>query len=194
MSLPRALLSLVLLAAWNAPAAAHHPLRVVPSVFDPGATDAVASAWRPFDHVGRALVMSKQTTTATDAAALATVENVDGERLEELGFDYWTGGHCSGGAARFDVTTEDGTVYFFGCADGKHTPSPLRHDFTRVRFRDADAAPQLVTDPPWPGFGHVRVKSVVLVFDEGIDDGSGIAVLDDIDVNGIVSSHGEGCD
>lgn len=192
--LQRALLALVLVAAWNAPAAARHPLRVVPSVFDPDGTDAVASTWQPFDHVGRALVLSKQTATATDAAALATVENVGGERLDELGFDYWTGGHCGAGAPRFDVTTEDGSVYFFGCADGTHSPSPLRHGFERVRFGNADAAPQLPSDPPWPGFGHVRVVSVVIVFDEGIDEGSGIAVLDDIDVNGIVDSHGEGCD
>jgi len=192
--LQRALLALVLVAAWNAPAAARQPLRVVPSVFDPNGTDAVASAWRPFDHVGRALVMSKQTTTATDAAALATIEHVGGERLDQLGFDYWTGGHCGAGAPRFDVTTEDGSIYFFGCADGKHTPSPLRHGFERVRFSDADAAPQLASDPPWPGFGHVRVVSIVIVFDEGIDVGSGIAVLDDIDVNGIINSHGEGCD
>jgi hypothetical protein len=194
MPLPRALLSLVLVAAWNAPAAAHRSLRVVPSVYDPDESDAVASAWRPFDHLGRALVLSKQTTTATDAAALATVEHVDGERLDSLGFDFWSGGHCSDGAPRFDVTTVDGTVYFFGCAYGKHTPSPLRHGFTRVRFSDADAAPQLASDPPWPGFGHVRVRSIVVVFDEGTDDGSGIAVLDDIDVNGIVASPGEGCD
>src|ERR1700753_3046770 len=107
MSLPRALLSLVLLGAWHAPAAAaHHPLRVVPSVFDPGDTDAVSSAWAPFDHVGRALVLSKQATTATDAAALATVENVAGERLDELGFDYWDRGHWRAGAAPLDDTPE----------------------------------------------------------------------------------------
>lgn len=201
MPLLRALVCLVLLAAWNAPAAAQHRLRVVPSVYDPDGSDAVASAWRLFDPAGhgghgrRALVMSKQAPTAVDAAALATIENVHGERLESLGFDVWSAGACSGGAPRFDVTTADGSIYFFGCAYGKHTTSPSRHGFERVRFSDADAVPQLASDPPWPGFGHVRVRSIVLVFDEGTDGGgSGIAVLDDIDVNGIIDRRDEGCD
>ncbi len=171
------------------PASARDPhLRVVPGVFDPAHTHAIISRWAPFSGPGRddpAILMAKILPTSADAAAVATVEGVRGIRLDELGFDVFDGGHCSAGAPRFNVTTVDGSVYFFGCADGVHVAAPDKPaTFTRVRFRDQDAAPQLATDPPWPGFGRARVRSIDLVFDEGTDQGSGFTAIDDIDVNG----------
>jgi hypothetical protein len=163
-----------------------HWFRVVPRVFDPGHTGAVISRWVSFG--GRsdpALVMSKLLPTAADAAAVADVEGVAGITLAELGYDVFRGGHCGAGAPRFDVTTSDGSVYFFGCAYGVHAPAPDKPaTFTRVRFGDGDAFPQFAGDPPWPGFGRARIASIDIAFDEGIDDGSGFTAIDDIDING----------
>jgi hypothetical protein len=184
------------LTAWPMLAAAKKPLRVEPSVFDPDRTGTVASDWQPFSGPGNsdpALVMSKQTATSTNAAAAATVVGVDGAVLDELGFDVYAGGHCGAGAPRFNVTLADGTLYFFGCAFGTHTPAPDKPTtFERVRFRDNDAFPQLADDPPWPGFGHANVASIEIVFDEGTDVGVGFTALDNIDVNGELVGRGHG--
>src|SRR3954471_22890858 len=118
--------------AWPARARAHEHghghghdrFRVEPAVFDPDHTGAVDADWLPFsDHDDEALVLSKMASTATNAAAGAAVEGVHGIRLRELGFDVYAGGHCGNGAPRFEVTTVDGTTYFFGCAFGTHVPA-----------------------------------------------------------------------
>lgn len=164
----------------------HARFEVEPWIYDPGHTGAIISRWVPFG--GRhdpAIIMSKILPTAADAAAGATVEGVDGITLTELGFDVFRGGHCGAGAPRFNVTTTDGFVYFFGCAYGTHSPAPDKPaTFTRVRFSDHDAFKQLDSDPPWPGFGRARVSSIEIVFDEGVDDGSGFTAIDDVDING----------
>jgi hypothetical protein len=80
------------------------------------------------------------------------------------------------------VTTATGDVYFFGCTYGTHTL--IDADWTQVRFADGDAVPQLPTTPIWPGFGNVTVGSIVIIFDEGTDQGEGYAFLDNIDING----------
>ena len=105
--------------------------------------------------------------------------------LTELGFDYRNDGHCGAGAPRFNVYTTAGTYFFFGCAYGVHTPVPGTTDWTRVRFLDADAFPaDGVT--PFPGFGTAVVIGIDIVFDEGTDVGPGFAMLDNIDVNGML--------
>jgi hypothetical protein len=175
-------------------AAAKKPVRVVPAIFDPNHTHAVRSDWLPFfgqHEPDEALLMFKLAATSVNASAGATVENVEGSVLDELGFDVFHGGHCGAGAPRFDVTTTDGSVYFFGCAYGIHTPASDRPIlFTRVRFSDADAVRQLGSTPPWPGFGRVRVARIDIVFDEGTDVGSGFTALDDIDINGELIGSG----
>jgi hypothetical protein len=190
----RLLACVLALSALPSLAAAKKPLRVVPSVFDPNHTHAVGSDWLPFfgrHEADEALLMFKLTATSVDVASGATVENVDGRVLDELGFDVFNGGHCGAGAPRFDVTTVDGSIYFFGCAYGTHTPAPDRPiTFMRVRFADADAVPQTATTPPWPGFGHARVAHIDIVFDEGPDVGSGFTALDNIDINGELIGSG----
>src|SRR5437868_13665884 len=112
----RSVLSLTVMLLGGTAVAEGRDFRVVPSLFDPGHTGAIISRWVPFSGRGNsdpALIMSKILPTAADAAALATVEGVRGIRLDELGFDVFDGGHCGAGAPRFNVTTSDGSVYFF---------------------------------------------------------------------------------
>jgi hypothetical protein len=162
-------------------------LRVVPSVYDPGHTHGIISRWVPFTGPGDsdpAIVMSKILPTSTDAAAIATVEGVAGITLDELGFDVFDGSHCGAGAPRFDVITVEGYLYAFGCAYGVHTPAPDKPaTFTRVRFAEGDAFPQLDSNPPFH-FGQTQVAEIAIVFDEGTDEGSGFAAIDDIAVDG----------
>lgn len=165
-------------------------LKVKPFIFDPDNTGIVAAAWvthQGLPDVGKsahALFLQKDGPTATVAAAGALVSGVKGLKLKELGFDVRNDGHCGAGAPRFNVVTNAGDTYFFGCASG--TKTAINADWSRVRFEDADAVGQLPTTPPWPGFGNVTLGSITIIFDEGTDQGQGFVFLDNIDVNGVL--------
>lgn len=160
-----------------------------PWVYDPDDIGVASAAW--VTRVGRldaggsnhALYLSKQGPTSANAASGATIEGVQGI-LGELGFDYRSDGHCGAGAPRFNVYTTAGTYYFFGCTYGVHTA--LEENWVEVRFRDSDAYPaDGVT--AFPGFGHVTMTAIEIVFDEGTDGGAeGFVYLDNIDVNGVL--------
>jgi hypothetical protein len=159
-------------------------------------------------HTG--LLMSKNGPTPDCSSAEARIEGwKKGTVLTELGFDYRNGGHCGAGAPRFDITTTDGFIYFAGCAAGLHEPAPQDPlQWTRVRFLAAGASaclfnvcvfPQLPTNPPFV-FGTTPVDRIDIVYDEGTDvpillddpSGIGLAVLDNIDVNGVLITTGTG--
>jgi hypothetical protein len=139
-------------------------------------------------HFG--LLLSKNGSTADCSAAQATITGAKGAVVTELGFDYRNGGHCGAGAPRFNVTTNDNVTHFFGCAGG--TPAPAPQDpveWTRVRFTPAQGFP-----PVTPG---ETIQSIGIVYDEGTDtpsvqdpNGIGLAVLDNIDVNGKLITRG----
>jgi hypothetical protein len=172
-------------------AAAAQPLKVKPWTFDPDDTGIVTSEW--VNAVGlpdagksnHALYLAKDGPTATNAAAGAEIP-FEGE-LTELGFDYHNDSHCGAGAPRFNVYTSDPDLtYFFGCASGTHTPAPDDpENWTRVRFTAANAFPSdgvsFISD-----FSEIEVTGIDIVFDEGTDVGVGDALLDNIDVNGIL--------
>jgi hypothetical protein len=189
------LAAVVLLASHSSSARDRLRLRVFPATFDPGRTGAIISRWVPFTGPGNsdpAIIMAKILETSVDAAAVANVEGVRGIKLDELGFDVFEGGHCGAGAPRFNVTTVDGYVYFFGCSYGIHEPAPDKPaTFTRVRFRESDAFPQFPSNPPFR-FNRTRLASIAIVFDEGTDDGSGFTAIDDVAVNGEIVERPSG--
>lgn len=173
----------------NGASAASKKIKAKPFVVDPDDSGNVVAAW--VTHQGlpdagksdHALYLQKDGSTSVVAAAGAVIRGVEGIILNELGFDVRNDGHCSAGAPRFNVITTTG-VYFFGCVDG--TQTPIDDEWTQIRFTDADASPQLPTTPLWPGFGNVTVGSIMIVFDEGTDQGQGFTFLDNIDINGIL--------
>jgi len=133
-----------------------------------------------------ALYMQKMVSTATPAAALAFVDGVAGLKLTELGFDVRDGGHCGASAPRFNVIASvsgSAHTFSFGCKYGTHSSGTPVFGWTRVRFGDSDALSADGT--AWPGFGNVDVLSIVIIFDEGTDRGTGFVYLDNIDISGI---------
>jgi len=132
------------------------------------------------------LLLNKNGPTPTCASAGATIKGLKkAATITELGFDHRLGDHCGAGAPRFNVTTTAGPTLFFGCAGG--TPAPAPQDPTqweRIRF----------TLP-----AGTQARSVEIIFDEGTDtvspsdpNGVGLAVLDNIDVNGQLITNGPG--
>jgi len=141
------------------------------------------------------LLLGKQGPTDNNASGGASVKyspNTDTAPLflTELGYDIriGDGSHCGAGAPRFNVVTTDGDFYAVGCNSGTTTTTSAH--WTRLRWGDGATVGSVmgylnnVTLAPITG----RIKSIDLVFDEGSGDpnpppNSGIAILDNIDVN-----------
>jgi len=149
-------------------------------------------------HLG--LLLNKNGPTPNCSSSGATIEGFkSGTPISELGFDFRIGGHCGAGAPRFNITSTAGFTYFIGCAAGAHTPAPQDSQWERVRFLDAaDVFPADPSAPPFV-FGTTAVRSIDIVFDEGTDTpsasdptGVGLAVLDNIDINGRLITAGRG--
>ena len=173
------------------PQSSHKEFTGTPFEFDPGHTGIVAGEW--VKHLGLpqdsdknrfGLILSKNGTTPTNASAGLVVHGVKGLHLTELGFDVRNGGHCGAGAPRFNVVTSDGVTRFYGCVYGTHIPSTPAPGWQRVRF---------FTNVSYPGApaitGDLTIASISIVFDEGTDTGpdfSGMVVLDNIDINGVL--------
>jgi hypothetical protein len=191
-------------------------LMVQPHEFDPGHTTLVQAEWSgatgcptgtdagcstgdSSDHENDGLVLVKTGPTSTNAAAFAEIKGVKGP-LTELGYDIRkaggsfsaTGSHCGAGAPRFDVeTTVD--FYFVGCVSPPPTTQTMGTAWDRLRWGAGGTVTgfSATTGVPGPIMGDV--KSIELVFDEGTDTGPdffGAAVLDNIDVNGILGGTG----
>lgn len=168
-------------------------ISVVPCNYDPQELDLSTGLWlqniglpddKGDDNYG--LLLSKNGKTPTNAAGCATIRGFKRQTVSELGFDIRNGGHCGAGAPRFDVVTQDKVDHFFGCAAGTVSAAPPTRDgattgWRRIRF------------DPVTGFPPIKptdtIVDIGLVFDEGVDiapDFSGLAILDNIDVNRLV--------
>ncbi len=112
-----------------------------------------------------------------------------------LGYDYRNGGHCGAGAPRFNVDTDQG-FFFVGCANAVQSPAPQDPEqWTRTNSVLTTCGTECFPGPIPVG---ATIKSINIVFDEGTDtanndtQGIGLAVLDNIDINGKVITRGTG--
>lgn len=162
----------------------------------------LAAASRRDAHLG--LLLSKNGPTGDCSAAGATINGVKNLVVDadfHLGFDYRDGGHCGAGAPRFNVTVKPAasstpeTFHFVGgCANGTPTDAPQDPaEWTRVRIAVTNAAQSFPAIPVGS-----RIVSIELIFDEGTDtanndtQGVGLAVVDNIDINGRLITSGSG--
>lgn len=138
------------------------------------------------DPKNQGLLLNKVGPTPNDASATAELKDVSGIKVTELGYDIRKpagaadprGSHCGAGAPRFNVTYADGSHEFIGCNSPPASSEQPGDGWTRLHWTLSGKA----------------VKSIRIVFDEGTDTGPdnfGLAVLDNIDVNGVVVGHGD---
>ncbi len=157
-------------------------------------TDPACPAGDPRDRKNEGLILAKTGPTTNFASAVADIKGVEGKVLTELGWDIRKpgtdtplgprGSHCGGGAPRWNVATQDGGFYFIAC----NSPTPVftvtAGGYQRHRWN--------ATNVPVGPFGK-KIESLQIVFDEGYDTGPdnfGMAVLDNIDVNGVLVGLG----
>jgi hypothetical protein len=149
------------------------------------------------DQHNQGLLLAKTGPTTNFAAAVAQLNGVNGMTLTELGYDIRKSGgaatsplgsHCGAGAPRFDVITDDGTDHFVGCNSPAATVTASSTGWLRLRWNAAGLAAAFPPIAPTD-----KVRSITIVFDEGQDtapDFFGLAVLDNIDVNGVLVGSG----
>jgi len=160
------------------------------------------------DDKNKGLLLVKTGPTANYAAAGAELKNVEGIELVELGYDIRKpglsandprGSHCGAGAPRFNVETTDG-FWFIGCNSPPAVSSGggASNAFLRLRWGPTVACPNGpmgYKDGVTLSCVTGEVTSLAIVFDEGSDTGPdqfGLAVLDNIDVNGTLVGKGPG--
>jgi hypothetical protein len=153
------------------------------------------------DRSSEGLLLAKTGPTGNVASAGAILRNVAGLTLTELGYDLRKpagpsdarGSHCGAGSPRFNVQTSD-AFYFVGCNSPPGTVTYSGNGWVRLRWS--------TTGGNLMGFnlttGNLEtitgtVSSIAILFDEGQDaspDEFGLAILDNIDVNGTLVGRG----
>jgi hypothetical protein len=157
-------------------------------------TDPACTSGDPRDRRNEGLLLAKTGPTFNYASAEGDITGVEGLPITELGYDLrkstdftdLRGSHCGAGAPRFDVITQDDVDHFVGCASPPPTMTAVSQSWIRLRWGPAQllVAGIMPTD---------TIKVIALVFDEGTDtnpDYFGLAVLDNIDVNGALVGRG----
>jgi len=159
----------------------------------------------PKDQHNEGLLMVKTGPTSNNAAAVAELKKVKGIVLTELGYDIRKygpgthagpfGSHCGAGAPRFDVETTVGS-FFIGCSSPPPTTEVPGQGWIRLRWGKSVPLIGFSSSCGTPS-GSCAVTGTVtriqIVFDEGQDAGPdffGAAILDNIDVNGMLVGHG----
>lgn len=167
-------------------------------------TDAACPTGDATDKRNQGLLLAKTGPQNNNASADATLVDVRRIELTELGYDIrkngapasTTGSTCSNGSPRFNIVTADDSLYFIGCNSPAGTPTTVSEGWTRLRWGGADplmaysASTGLITD-----ISGMTAKTITIVLDEGQDAASGapffgLAVLDNIDVNGTLVGSG----
>jgi hypothetical protein len=156
------------------------------------------------DRQTQGLLLAKTGPTANNASAFAVLQGVQGTALTELGYDLRKpggvatdsrGSHCGAGAPRFNVTTQDGTTYFIGCNSPSAIVTNAGVGWMRLRWGGGGTLSGFSQSTgALVNISGMTVRSISIVFDEGQDTGPdnfGLAVLDNIDVNGTLVGRGE---
>ena len=161
----------------------------------PAGSQIVGATWAdrlgvpaPNDKDRQALVLSKNGPTADCSAAGATISNVKGIKLTELGFDARDHLHCGAGAPRFNIVASDGFHFGGGCSNATKTANTPTPGWSRYRINPANPAQMFPVIAP-----GATIVSISIIFDEGTDvapDNTGLAILDNIDVNGKLVGSG----
>jgi hypothetical protein len=187
----------------NARTAAGNAQQTAPGGPGPAYTDpACANGGKTKDRKVQGLLLSKTGPTANFASAQAIVKKPP-RRITELGWDIRKpgaqlaagvrGSHCGAGAPRWNITTTSGQTVFIGCNSPPATTQTPGVGFVRLRWA---ASTPVTVGTTATTLGALEVKKLKIVFDEGYDSGPsnfGLAVLDNIDVNGkLIGSENRG--
>ena len=165
-------------------------------------TDAACPTGDASDSRNQGLLLAKTGPTANYASAGAQLTGVKGTVLTEVGYDIRKptsavdprGSHCGAGSPRFNIVTSDGASYFLGCNSPAATTAGVGAGWLRLRWGGSVPLVAYTPGGVLTVISGKTVTSIEIVFDEGQDTGPdnfGLAVLDNIDVNGTLVGTGQ---
>ena len=152
------------------------------------------------------MILAKTGPTSNNAESFVTLKDLKDVTPTELGYDLRKpgasvndprGSHCGAGSPLFQLEMKNGDVYYVGCNSPAPDSTTVGNGWLRLRW--GGTAGTLmgylngVTLQPITG----KIKNAYIVFQEGQDTGPdnfGLAVLDNIDVNGVLVGDGHGGD
>jgi hypothetical protein len=152
-------------------------------------TDPSCSTADPRDRLTRGLVLAKTGPSSNQAHAGANINGVQGLVVYEVGYDLRKpdgtssarGSHCGQLGPYFHIVASDGTTRDIPCMD----------------VVPELAAQATASTPFWQrlrwSLGGITVKQISILFRDGQDvgpDNFGLAVLDNIDINGTLIGRG----
>jgi len=158
--------------------------------YDPGNTGAVSANWvygagvpsnNGSDPTNQGLVLSNNASASSGARAGVILKNVAGTALSVLGFDLRDGSLCSAQGPRFVIVTSDDAVHALGSCTATNQQPPPAAGWKRYKFDPAQAYPPIATG--------MTVKSIALMVDDGPSAGGGMAVIDNVNINGTFIGH-----
>ncbi len=162
-------------------------------------TDPACTTGDSSDKKNEGLLLAKTGPTTNNASAFAELKGLEGVTLTELGYDLRKptntndprGSHCGAGSPRFNITTTTGS-FFLACNSPAPTTQTAGNGWLRLRWGGSSPLQAYLNGTTLTTVTG-QVKSLSIEFDEGQDTGPdnfGLAVLDNIDVNGtLVGSH-----
>ena len=176
------------------------------TITDTYSDSACAAGGDQRDNRNQGLILAKTGPTGNWAAASADLKDVKGTPLTEIGIDVRkaggmdspNGSHCGAGALRFIISTQDGHSYTVGCGSNATPPDSETDGESWMRLRwgtpgTLNAQEVGNYDGPPVNISGKTVSSISILFDEGSDSGPdffGVAIVDNIDVNGVLVSQG----
>jgi hypothetical protein len=164
-------------------------------------TDPACLTGDPQDTRTEGVLLAKTGPTGNIASALVILLQVP-RTITELGYDIRKpglsvdprGSHCGAGAPRFNIVTKQGQTFFLGCNSppGVQTPGV---GWLRLRWGGAALQAFSAATGALVNVSTLDVERLLIVFDEGQDAGGapdqfGAAILDNIDVNGVLVGEG----
>lgn len=144
---------------------------VIPGLFDPGKTFLASAQW--VKRIG------------------CDIRKPDDPRTDVKG----RGSHCGAGAPRFDITLTDGTSYFIGCNSPSADSVVSGQAWQRLRYGGTASTTLMAYSATTYALTDIKgrtVDDIQIVYDEGSDTGPdnfGMAILDNIDINGSLVGH-----
>jgi hypothetical protein len=134
------------------------------------------------DPQNRGLVLAKSASAPADTLAGALIQNVTGMNLTELGYYFRAGIPCSADAPQFVVVTTDKVTHTVGGCTSNTTapPSSAPTGWIHLTFDPGKATPAIGS----------QVQSISLMLGKGSTSTGSIAVIDNIEINGVLVGKG----
>ena len=168
-------------------------------------TDPACTTGDPKDKQNEGLLLAKTGPTDNNAEPFAELKNLKGVAITELGYDLrktgstsdLRGSTCSVQAPMFQLQTKAGDVYYIGCQSPPPDSQVAGDGYLRLRWGAGGTLTAYLNGVTPTNISGMAFDKVFIVFQDGYTGPTtadqskfGLAVLDNIDVNGVLVGEG----